>query len=62
MATIFPEVQEAIDRLQQRITQTEREIADLTQKRKEAKANVRAWKKAISAMTGQSATNRKKRG
>jgi len=56
----FPEVKAAIDALQERITLTEAEIAQMKESIATKKQQLKSWRKAVSAVVPQQ-TNRKKR-
>jgi hypothetical protein len=57
---IFPEVKAAIDALQERITLTEAEIAQMKESIAAKKQQLKAWRKAVAAVVPQQ-TMRKKR-
>lgn len=56
---LFPEVQAATAALEQRITLTESEIAEMKESISEKKKLVKGWKKAIAAVNP---TSRKRNG
>ena len=56
----FPEVKAAIDALQERITLTEAEIAQMKESIASKKQQLKAWRKAVAAVVPQQATRKKK--
>jgi prefoldin subunit 5 len=57
---LFPEIKEAIDALEKRVSLTEAEIAEMKEGIKEKKAQVKTWRKALAAFTPRKAATKKK--
>jgi hypothetical protein len=57
---MFPEVKAAIDALQERITLTEAEIAQMKESINTKKQQLKAWRKAVAAVVPQQVTRKRK--
>ena len=57
---VFPEIQAATEALEKQIALTESEVAELKETIVEKKKLVRAWKKAMIAVSPQSSVSKKK--
>ena len=57
---IFPEIREATEALEKRITLTETEIAEMKETMKTKMSLVRSWRKAFAAFTPRPAKPKKK--
>jgi uncharacterized coiled-coil protein SlyX len=57
---IFPEIKQAMEALEKRVTLTEAEIAQMSEGIKAKKAQVKAWRKALAAFSPRVAAAKKK--
>jgi cell division protein FtsB len=52
---VMPEIQAIIDNLNNSISKAEKELDQLAEARKEKKAQIRDWKKALRTLSGKAA-------
>jgi cell division protein FtsB len=52
---VLPEIQAAIDNLNSSISKAEKELEQLAEQRKQKKALIKDWKKALKALNGKAA-------